>query len=343
MPLMPRRAAEEESGSSSESEASDDDLGQQKPVLSFLQPSKDPRTLSQIKRSRIDLARRYVFLCPLALSKHFEALPNQAKDSALLVFRCRRNWLFPDSTRVRRMRTESRVNCGLQPLEGRPPNTAPASSGSRGLGNSHYQGAFAREFLQWVLTKEKEGCVFWYKPDKDLRRLSRFLEEKTDPASEQPYRPLLLDPQWWRVRFVRTAAKYVSNPNLVVACISRPGLDVDLPVLQELIFQSNPTLEPISKWPYAPSMRFLPRSAPKDLVGEVRYRGYIDQDKALDGSPLPPSAKEHTRLSRWPDHPRDRLDNLHHLWQVEEAGFARRQAFTLSGLSALGGRPLTAR
>jgi hypothetical protein len=61
----------------------------------------DAKTLSQMRRSRIDLTRRYVFLCPTQLSKHFEVLPLQAKESALLVFRCSRNFLFKDPPSVR--------------------------------------------------------------------------------------------------------------------------------------------------------------------------------------------------------------------------------------------------
>merc|ERR1712113_579167 len=151
-----------------------------------------------------------------------------------------------------------------------------STSPSKGtLSVALYQSEFSREFMQWVLTKEKEGCVFWYKPEKDLRKLSLFFEEKIDPVNELPYRPLLLDPQWWRVRFIRTSARYLANPSLVVANISGNAhqsdrRDIDLPALQELIYQSNPTLEPIIKWPHAPSMRFLPRPPPekRDFVGQ---------------------------------------------------------------------------
>jgi hypothetical protein len=74
--------------------------------------------------------------------------------------------------------------------------------------------------MHWVLTKEKEGCVFWFKPERNFNKLSKFFEEKTDPMSELPYRPLLLDPFWWRVTFDRKAAKFCSNPAVVCANIS---------------------------------------------------------------------------------------------------------------------------
>jgi len=336
------RAVSEDSDEESESD--------NRQALGFLVGAEDPRTISQIKRSRIDLAKRYVFLCPTSLSKHFEAMPHQAKDTGLLVFRCQRNALFPDPACVRRARTEARVNSWLQTSDKRSSSSGGSSpSNTRGaLGSSHYKGKFSREFLKWVLLKEKDGCVFWLKPEKDLQKLSEFIEEKTDLVHDVPYKPLLLDPQWWRVRFHRNSARFVTNPSLVVANIAADnwerGRDFDIPALQELIYQSNPNLEPVSKWPHAPSMRFLPRpGAMPELGSDPRYKGYIDQERALDGSQMPITTREYTRIGRWPGYTTDRLDNLHHLWQSEEASFSRRQTFATCGLSTLGGPPLTAR
>lgn len=328
------------------SEESYGGAGEQSRVLNILATSEDPRTISQIKRSRIDLARRYVFLCPMSLSKQFEVLPQQAKDSALLVFRCRRNLLFPDSFEVRKSRTDSRLDCGVTRIGKRPPASASASLSKGTLSSAIYQSEFSREFMQWVLIKEKEGCVFWYKPEKDLRKLSTFIEDKIDPVNEMPYRPLLLDPQWWRVKFVRTNGKYLVNPSLVVNHLPRGDAndqsDIDIMALQELIYQSNPTLEPISKWPHAPSMRFLPRpldAANQDYVGQdTRFKGYIDQELPPNGSPMSISLKEHSRISCWPESiQRDRRDNLHHRWQLEEACSARRLNLATHGASTLSG------
>lgn len=310
--------------------------------------SEDPRTINQIKRSRIDLERRYVFLCPTSLSKHFEVLPGLAKDSALLVFKCSREWLFRDPAEIRRGRAVSRIDCGV-PRNARK-KSAVAPKGALSAAACHSE--FSRDFLAWVVTKENEGCVFWFKPEKDLNKLSKFFEEKIDPVSEQPYRPLLLDPQWWRVRFTRTSARYVNNPAVVIANISErsnAGLDkrdVDVPALQELIYQSNPTLEPISKWPHAPSMRFVPKapSGNSDFAGQYKsYRGYIDQDtRAGSESNFPRSQRDNARISHWPQVPHERLDNLHHSWQTEDA-VSHRRDFALPNLTLTSPRgPLTA-
>lgn len=74
----------------------------------------------------------------------------------------------------------------------------------------------------------------------DLERLSSFFEEKIDPMDELPYRPLLLDAMWWRVRFDRTSARYVGHPRGILAAIAahhmceKSGRDIDPTSLQAL-------------------------------------------------------------------------------------------------------------
>merc|ERR1719210_96657 len=139
--------------------------------------------------------------------------------------------------------------------------------------------------------------------------MSKFFEEKIDPVREMPYQPLLLDPQRWKVRFQRTRARFIGNPSSVVLAITdrSPELnvghlqDIAIPTLQELIFQSNPTLEPLAKWPHAPSMRFLPREPPsrKSYVVDTRYKGYIEHDlpRAMPGGHSTTMANDHARIA----------------------------------------------
>mmetsp|Transcript_46937 Transcript_46937/g.109738 ORF Transcript_46937/g.109738 Transcript_46937/m.109738 type:complete len:318 (+) Transcript_46937:48-1001(+) len=292
---------------------------------------EEAKTMSQMKRSRIDLTRRYVFLCPTALSKHFQALPLAAKESSLLVFRCARSFVFKDPPSVRRTRLQARVETNIGDGKKGKPSSAPKS----GL-SALYRSEFSDDFLQFVLAKEKEGCVFWYKPDQDLEKMSSFFEQKVDPLDEQPYRPLLLDAMWWRVRFDRTSARYVGNPRGILGAIAafHHGLgrerDLDLPSLQELIFQSNPTLEPVVKWPHAPSMRFLP--ARVEDTPQTQYKGYIEANPRRTDLP---GQSVLERLQKWPDRPRARLDNLHHHWQAQEMSMSRQNVFSVGGSSVL--------
>lgn len=309
---------------------------------------EDARTLLQIKRSRIDLERRYVFLCPTSLNKHFEVLPSQAKDSALVVFRCARNWIFPDPPAARRARTSAKVDTNFDKDKAvRRPSSRPGRSAAS-LRTALYKPQFSQDFLKWLETKEREECVFWYKPDKDLEKLSFFFEEKIDPLSEEPYRPLLLDPSWWRIRFDRRSARFMSNPAKIIENISQRSIaglalkdrEIDPIALQELIWQSNPTLEPIIKWPHAPSMSFLQRTVRAVDMEASQCHGYIDLSLASglqSGTWQALCAVQNTpqRIGQWPLEPRTRLDALHHFWQVDAATCDRKRAFQLLGLSTI--------
>merc|ERR1719221_1195774 len=156
-----------------------------------------------------------------------------------------------------------------------------------------YLKSIMQEFLQWVLVKEREGCVFWFKPERSLQKLSAFFEEKIDPVSDRPYEPLLLEPHWWKARFQRSRARFIGNPSSVVSALSdgeravkvTDVQDIAIPTLQELIYQSNPTLEPLARWPHAPSMRFLPREPPsrKGYAQDMKLRRIVDTDIARRG------------------------------------------------------------
>jgi len=299
--------------------------------------SDDPRTLSEIKRNRILLDRRYVFLCPTSLGKHFDVVPKQAKDGALLVFKCSREWLVRDPKEIRKKQTHARVECGVSRLAA---SRRSAASG-RAPKSAAFSSEFSKEFMSWVLAKEKEGSIYWWKPEKDFAKLSKFLEDKMDPVNEQHYQPLLLAPHWWRVNFDRQNARFCNNPAVISGSISErsnAGIDkrdVPIHVLQELIYQSNPTLEPVAKWPYAPSMRFLPRapSSKREFVGQYSaFKGYIDRGgtstRCMDNTSR---QEQDTRITQWPVVPRERLDDLHASWRMDDQMKATR---TLPNLSS---------
>lgn len=292
--------------------------------MTMIASPEDPRTLMQIKRSRVDLARRYVFLCPTALNKHFDDLPELAKESAICVFKCSRDWAFQDAASRKRGPTLSKVDCGGRTAD--RPNENRSSI-------KVVRPDFSPKFLEWLETREAEDCVFWYKPERSLEKLSKFFQALQDPISDMPYESLLLDPQWWRVRFQRPCAKFCHNPARVLANISEKSqeggpADLDLVALQELIYQSNPTLEPVIQWPHAPSMRFIPRT---DNIEKRHAQGFIDQ-----------ASRERSRISQWPQSPqRSRLDDLHSQWQLEDSVSARHNLLASAGVSTL--EPLTAR
>lgn len=317
--------------------------------LAHVTTGEESRTMSQIKRSRIDLNKRYVFLCPMRLAMQFDVLPHQAKDMALLVFRCARNHVFDDSAseRVERMRAKVDAGRSGQRFGGRR-TTALGSGAPARLPLNTCRCNYSEQFLEWVRTKEKEDCVFWYRPDRDLQRLSSFFEDKIDPVREQPYRPLLLDPHWWRVRFDRHRARFVGNPSVICGQIAGHvgadsnglhSMDITEQVMKELLFQSNPTLEPLSNWLQAPSMRFEPPPPPKaaaggcaptEVVDPGAFRGYVALPRP-DRRGVPSLREEGARGSLWPQARHDRLDNLHSLWQTEDSVASRHTAAASRG------------
>mmetsp|Transcript_60404 Transcript_60404/g.128023 ORF Transcript_60404/g.128023 Transcript_60404/m.128023 type:complete len:392 (-) Transcript_60404:148-1323(-) len=295
------------------------------------------RTIFQIKQNRVDPGRRYVFLCPMRLNNQFDMIPQQAKDGALLIFRCSREQVFPASRSVRAARTGPKVATGLIELASlhrdqggldgsaclKPPRGAPPKQPAK----------YSKHFLEWLHNKEKEECVFWYKPDQNLEKMSGFIEEKICPFTERPYSPLLLETEWWRVRFNRARARYLSSLKSLMEVLNlhhalrtpydeeplRHDVELDLRSLQELLFQSNPTLEPIASWPCARTNAMRLSKMFPFVPAPTGACGYIWASPPEDLRSAPPSAARWRqaggRVVAWPTSTRDRLDNLHATWQ----------------------------
>lgn len=326
------------------------EIGEHDPEsLSEYDSTMELRTIAQIKRGRLDLDKRYVFLCPTSLAKHFAHIPPQTKDLALLVFKSSREWFFRDPADILKSRSAARVDNGATKEKKKVLQRNSPENQTNLLRAHSNQNQFPREFMQWVVQKELDKCVFWFKPEKDLQKLSRFFEEQLDPVTAHPYKPLLLDPWWWRIRFSMNCARYVGSPVTVVSSISMCSVagidhwDFDTHALQELIYQSNPSLEPLIKWPHAPSMRYVPHHSHAQKHNEA-YKGYINQDLPVleSYSSVPAGVKSLTdksRISAWPEVPSTRLDNLHHHWQVEDSAQARRTL--ASFVSRPASRPMT--
>jgi hypothetical protein len=263
----------------------------------------------QIKRSRMDQGGRYVFLCPTALNKHFDHLPDAVKDSAVCVFKCSRAWAFQDQATLKRGPVQSKIDCG-----GKSPRRSPGEERSS---VKVVRPEFSQGFLEWLEACEAEARVFWYKPERDLSKLSSFLEALMDPVTGSPYQPLLLDSQWWRVRFKPAEARFCHAPARVVASISassREGSDeLDLVALQELIYQSNPTLAPIIQCPNVPVQRFVPKSDASRTLQSPRTNRSLTQ--------------ANSRIVDWPLSSKIRLDDLHVRWQLEDSVWTRHNVF----------------
>jgi hypothetical protein len=179
---------------------------------------------------------RYVFISASSLARQWRQVPEEVLEEALFFFGSKRRWLFPsDPEQV----SESMEQPGQYHL-------------------------MDREFLDIILKKESRGEVIFLKHD-DLRyrtypgppdteayqRVSVALSGETapaDPASGERYRPLLLDPEWWREKGRGWSGfRWEKNPEFVIQNFCNGYHDYN--EVMELLYQSNPTLRPILSWP----------------------------------------------------------------------------------------------
>jgi len=162
--------------------------------------------------------RRTVFVSASFLSKQYKNIPAYVLEPAIFLFGGNRSWLFPTSR-------EEMLEARSQPTK--------------------YL-EFDEDFKSLILKKEEEGLVHWFKPENSYRKASDFLEGVQDPVSQENYLPLVLDEDWWKKDFNTAEGKYTSNVDQIVQNFKSGDFDYD--AVMELIYQSNPTLQPTLYW-----------------------------------------------------------------------------------------------
>lgn len=110
---------------------------------------------------------------------------------------------------------------------------------------------FNPAFKAMILEKEKRGEVFFLKPESlaykgfgtggdpdSFPKASAWLQKCVNPLTGQPYKPLNLDPTWWRTSFDSREAKFCSHSGQIVQNFLVG--EHDYGPTKELIEQSNP-------------------------------------------------------------------------------------------------------
>jgi len=162
--------------------------------------------------------RRVVFVSASFLSKQYKTIPTYVMEPAIFLFGGKRSWLFPTNRE--------------EMLEARNQQTKYLE--------------FDEDFKSLILKKEDESLCFWFRPENSYKKASEFLENIQDPVSSENYLPLVLDEDWWRTDFDSTQGKYTTNVDQVVQNFKSSDFDYD--AVMELIYQSNPTLQPTLYW-----------------------------------------------------------------------------------------------
>ncbi|MGW0394385.1 hypothetical protein ACWDYJ_26555 [Streptomyces sp. NPDC003042] len=163
-------------------------------------------------------ARRHAFMNATYLSKQYRAIPPEQLDSAVFFFGAKRSWMFPTN---REEMIEAR-NLPAKYLE------------------------FDEDFKSLILSKEKQGLVFWLLPEKSYAKASAWIEGITDPVRGENYLPLVLDENWWLTEFTSADSKFTQDAKAIVSNFKQGEFDYDS--VMELLYQSNPTLVPTLYW-----------------------------------------------------------------------------------------------
>jgi len=157
---------------------------------------------------------RLVFISASYLVDEYKFVPKDEMDNAIFFLGSARHWIFPSSD-------EERKDSLRQPTK--------------------YL-EFPQEFKDLMLAKEKQGLLFFLKPENSYAKVSKFFEGIADPVRPgENYKPLILDSEWWLNAANQKKFKYCASGKSVVMNFQSGSHGYGQTM--ELLEQSNPTLK----------------------------------------------------------------------------------------------------
>ncbi|KAJ0401441.1 hypothetical protein P43SY_001009 [Pythium insidiosum] len=170
---------------------------------------------------------RTVFLSISLLEKTYQAIPRDVLDPAIFIFDADRKWVFDKHNVLQKQQFDYRYMC------------------------------FEDDFLELLTLKEELGLVFWFRPAKNYEKLSSFLTAIDDPVTERKLNPLILKETKWltlcgvngwegkvrqdgRRRDTSKVPKFTKSVMRITTNLQSQSFDYL--AVQELLYQSNPTL-----------------------------------------------------------------------------------------------------
>eukprot|EP01095_Lingulamoeba_sp_RSL-Kostka_P002775 TRINITY_DN13692_c0_g1_i1.p1 TRINITY_DN13692_c0_g1~~TRINITY_DN13692_c0_g1_i1.p1 ORF type:complete len:161 (-),score=44.19 TRINITY_DN13692_c0_g1_i1:60-542(-) len=157
------------------------------------------------------MPNRVVFISASFLVNFYNQVPEEIMDNAIFFFGSNRKWVFPETD-------EEIEDSKQQPTD--------------------YLN-FPEDFKELILRKEEEGLMIWLKPEKDYNLVSEKIQQIIDPTTNENYKPLILDDDYWK----ESKKSYYISPKLVPRNYNR-GLH-SYSETMELLKHSNPTMKPV--------------------------------------------------------------------------------------------------
>jgi len=171
--------------------------------------------------------KRIVFISCSKLARFYKRVPEEEMNNAIFFFGSKRLWLFPADA-------EEMAESQSQP--------------------TNYL-RMDEDFKQLVLQKEEDNLVFWLKPKdyvfsgnisdghpESYQRFSDWIQDIVDPVTNENYRPLLLDPEWWNSKENFRKGQYCNSVSSIVTNFQTGAHDYR--ATMELLYQSNENMEP---------------------------------------------------------------------------------------------------
>ena len=196
---------------------------------------------------------RACFINLVGFEKTWKSVPKVVLDNALIVVNSKREWVF---FRKEKTNKEHRKQ-------------------------KRYEG-FDDEFRECLRTKEEQRQLYWFKDKPKFSSLSKFLTQHTHTQTGKRYSPLHLKDFWWAQswggsvnppRFTKSKEKVISN--------YKSG-SFDENSISELLYQSNPNIEPIVEYSDEHRQRFEYEKETQRTRKDLKLMYTSKSDKAIE-------------------------------------------------------------
>jgi hypothetical protein len=174
--------------------------------------------INQFVRQKYENSRA-CFISLVGFERTWKNVPKVVLDNCLVIVNAKREWVFfKKETSNREYRKQKR-----------------------------YEG-FEEEFRECLRTKEEQRKLYWFKDKPKFTALSNFLTRQTNTKTGERYKALHLKEFWWAQSWGGSSnpARFTKSKEKVVSNYKSGSFDENS--VAELLYQSNPNIEPIVEY-----------------------------------------------------------------------------------------------